>query len=218
MSRTSRHIPRVGLTGGIGSGKSTALAYLRELGAAVISSDDVVHGLYSRPEIVAAVTERYGDAVLHGGQVSRPALARIVFADSAELQWLESRLHPHVHAALEEWMAAQTRQRPRPALLVAEVPLLFETGIEAIFDYVVLITAPAETRRRRLTAKLTDGEFSRRLAQQMPEEDKIARSDFVFHNTATRKELRRFLGETVAAVLATAGEQAAGGGAGKPSR
>ena len=208
----------MGLTGGIGSGKSIALAYLRELGAAVISSDDLVHGLYSRREIVTAVRKRYGDTVLHGGEVDRPALARIVFADSDELQWLERQLHPHVHAALEGWMAGQVRHRPRPVLVVAEVPLLFETGIEGIFDYVVLITAPADTRRRRLTAKLTDGEFSRRLAQQMPEDDKAARSDFVFDNTGTRKELREFVGETVAAILAAAREQAAGGGAGERAR
>ena len=82
--------------------------------------------------------------------------------------------------------------------IAAEVPLLFETGIESSFDYVVLITAPAEMRRRRLTAKLTDSEFERRLAQQMPEDEKIARSDFVFHNTGDRKALREFVGQTVA--------------------
>jgi len=218
MSRTSRHIPLVGLTGGIGSGKSTALAYLRELGAAVISSDDVVHGLYARPEIVAAVHARYGDAVIVGGEVNRPALARIVFGDLDELQWLEGQLHPHVRAAVQAWVVAASRQRPRPALLVAEVPLLFETGLDEVFDFVVLITAPADMRRRRLTAKLTDSEFSRRLAQQMPEEEKVARSDFVFHNTGTRKELRQFVGETVAAVLAATREQAAGGGAGETQR
>ena len=75
-----------------------------------------------------------------------------------------------MRAAVDEWAAAQEAVAPRPALIVAEVPLLFETGIAEAFDYVMLITAPPDVRRRRLTAKLTDSEFERRLAQQMPEE------------------------------------------------
>ncbi|MFA4964624.1 MAG: dephospho-CoA kinase [Thermoleophilia bacterium] len=204
MTATPSPIPRLGLTGGIGSGKSTALAYLRELGAAVISSDDIVHGLYSRPDIVAAVRERYDAEVVVGDVVNRPALARIVFHDLEELQWLERLLHPHVRTAVAEFAAGQEAVAPRPALVVAEVPLLFETGFAEAFDYVVLITAPPDIRRRRLTAKLTASEFGRRLKQQMPEDEKIARSDFVFHNTGTRKELRDFVGETVAHVLAAA--------------
>jgi dephospho-CoA kinase len=218
MARTRNRIPRLGLTGGIGSGKSTALAYLREVGAAVISADDIVHDLYSLPEVIAAIDERYGDQVVRGGSVSRPALAHIVFADLAELQWLEDLLHPYVHAAVEEWAAAQEKARPRPSVIVAEVPLLFETGMAPVFDYVVLVTAPADLRRRRLTAKLTESEFSRRLAQQMPEDEKIARSDFVHHNTGSRKELREFVRQTVAHILAGFGATAAGGGGNEPKR
>ena len=104
---TSRHrLPRLGLTGGIGSGKSTALAYLHECGAAVISSDDIVHALYDRPAIIAAIQARYGHKVLNGAHVNRQALAGVVFRDQDELQWLEQLLHPHVHAAVEQWAAA----------------------------------------------------------------------------------------------------------------
>jgi dephospho-CoA kinase len=215
MTASRTHIPLLGLTGGIGSGKSTALAYLHELGAAVISSDDVVHGLYSTAEVVDRLRAHFGDAVVDGaGGISRPALAGIVFADESQLRWLEDVLHPYVRAAVDEWIAAQQKASPRPTLLVVEVPLLFETGFAGRFDFVMLITAPDEVRRRRLSAKLTDSEFVRRLAQQMPEDEKIARSDFVFDNTGSRKMLKEFVGTTVAMILA--GElPAAGGGAGE---
>jgi dephospho-CoA kinase len=202
MTATRNRIPRLGLTGGIGSGKSTALAYLHECGAAVVSSDRIVHGLYDQPAIIAAVQGRYGQKATTGAHVNRQALAGIVFRDQDELQWLEQLLHPHVRAAVDEWAAAQQKVRPLPALIAAEVPLLFETGMETAFDFVMLITAPVEVRRRRLVAKLTDDEFERRMAQQMPEEQKIARSDFVFHNGGERKALRDFVGQTVAQIIA----------------
>jgi dephospho-CoA kinase len=215
MTTQRKQIPRLGLTGGIGSGKSTALAYLHELGAAVISSDDIVHGLYSSADVVDRIRGHFGDAVVDGaGGVSRPALAGIVFADEAELRWLEDLLHPFVRAAVAEWSATQEKARPRPSLVVVEVPLLFETGFADSFDYIMLITAPDDVRRRRLIAKLTDSEFSQRLAQQMSEREKIARSDFVFDNTSGRKELKEFVGQTVASILA-GDPSAAGGGAGE---
>lgn len=203
----------LGLTGGIGSGKSTALAYLHELGAAAISSDDIVHGLYSTAEVIDRIRAHFGDVVVDGaGGVSRPALAGVVFSDEAELRWLEELLHPFVRTAVAEWVERQQRRRPRPALIVVEVPLLFETGFEQRFDHVMLITAPDDVRRKRVTAKLTDSEFRRRRAQQMPEEEKIARSDFVFDNSGSRKELKEFVGQAMARILA--GEvQAVGDGA-----
>ncbi len=210
----STHIPVLGLTGGIGSGKSTALAYLHELGAATISSDDIVHGLYSRADVIDRIREHFGDAVVDGvGGVSRPALAGIVFSDAAELRWLEDLLHPFVREAVADWVQLQQKARPRPALIAIEVPLLFETGFDQRFDHIMLITAPDDLRRKRLTAKLTDSEFRRRRAQQMPEEEKIRRSDFVFDNTGSRKQLREFVGQTVARVLA-GDVQAVGDGAG----
>jgi dephospho-CoA kinase len=216
MSTSRTHIPVLGLTGGIGSGKSTALAYLHELGAATISSDDIVHDLYSTAEVIDRIRERFGDVVVDGaGGISRPALAGIVFSDETELRWLEELLHPFVRDAVTEWVERQQDAHPRPALVVVEVPLLFETGLEERFDRVMLITAPDDVRRKRVTAKLTDSEFSRRRAQQMPEEEKIARSDFVFDNAGSRKDLREFVGQTVASILA-GDVRAVGDGAHEP--
>jgi dephospho-CoA kinase len=213
MSTSAKSIPVLGLTGGIGSGKSTALAYLHELGAATISSDDIVHGLYCTAEVVDRIREHFGEAVADGaGGISRPALAGVVFADEQELRWLEDLLHPFVREAVADWVGARRKARPRPALIAVEVPLLFETGFERRFDFIMLITAPRDVRRRRVTAKLTDSEFRRRAAQQMPEREKIARSDFVFHNSGSRKELREFVGQTVASILA-GDARAAGDGA-----
>lgn len=208
MTTTPRHrIPRLGLTGGIGSGKSTALAYLRELGADVVSSDDIVHELLRAPEIAARIGGHFGPDTLAGdGAVDRAAVARIVFDDKDELAWLEALLHPHVRRRVEEWARRAERAHPRPPLLVAEVPLLYETGFDAAFDYVLLVTAPPEVRRQRVAAKLTDSEFARRLEQQLPEEDKIARADFVVHNTGERRRLKEFVGETFARIISATAE------------
>jgi dephospho-CoA kinase len=202
MNPHTHAIPRLGLTGGIGSGKSTALAYLSEMGAAVISSDAIVHELYEQPEIAAAISGHFGPDVTGQGAMDRAALARIVFADDAELAWLEALLHPHVRRRIEEWAAVQERADPQPALLAAEVPLLFETDAAADFDYTLVLTAPVGTRRRRLASKFTASDLARRLARQMPEAEKIARSDFAFENVGGRRALRDFLGETVARILA----------------
>ena len=206
----AKRLPRLGITGGIGSGKSTALAYLRELGAAAISSDDVVHQLLLEGAIVADLREHFGEQVMVDGVVSRPALAHIVFHDREALDWLEELLHPNVRRRFEEWAGEQERVRPQPALVAAEVPLLFETGWAGSFDHTMLITAPADLRRRRISGKLTDSEFARRMEQQMPEDEKIARAEFVCHNTGSRKDLREAVREAFATIVAAAAERRRG--------
>ncbi|HMK92456.1 MAG TPA: dephospho-CoA kinase [Thermoleophilia bacterium] len=207
--RPSR-IPRLGVTGGIGSGKSTATAYLAELGAATVSADGLVHHLLEEQAIIDRVGRHFGDDVVADAQIDRPALASIVFNDASQLVWLESLLHPHVKRLVDDWARDQERRRPRPPLLVAEVPLLYETGMEEVFDYVLLVTAPESTRRKRLSAKLTASEFSRRMGRQLPEDEKAARARFVCDNVGGRAALKRFVGEMYATILA---EQSAPGSA-----
>ena len=206
MTRQQR-IPRLGLTGGIGSGKSTACAFLRELGAATISADDLVHELLAEKTVAGRVERHFGPGLVAGEAVDRPALAHLVFEDDDALEWLEKLLHPRVRRRVEEWARAQEALAQRPPLLVAEVPLLFESGLDDGFDYVMLVTAPEALRRKRLTAKLTRSQFAHRAERQIDEAVKAAGSDFVFDNRSSRRDLKEFVAEAYAQMIAAgAGE------------
>ena len=178
----------VAITGGIGAGKSEALKAFARHGAAVASSDEIVHRLLGEDEEVrVAVRERWGDAVFDGEQaIDRARVAERVFADRAELDWLEGLLHPRVVREYEAWKADQTG-----ALAVVEIPLLYETGGEKRFDRVVAITAPAEVRRER--RRPTDARETRLLS----DEEKAARADYAFVNTGSLEELDRFVARVV---------------------
>jgi dephospho-CoA kinase len=173
----------VALTGGIAAGKSEALHAFARHGAAVISSDDVVHRLYREDEgLKAALRQRWGARVFRDGEVDRAEIGRIVFADRAELAWLESVLHPRVRAATAAWLAEQTAD-----VAVAEIPLLYETGGETRFDRVVVITAPPEVREVRR------GRAAEREARLVPEEEKVRRADFSYVNDGSLEELDAFV-------------------------
>jgi dephospho-CoA kinase len=173
----------VALTGGIAAGKSEALQAFARHGAAVISSDDVVHRLYREDDgLQTALRERWGDRVFRDGEVDRAEVGRIVFADRTELAWLESELHPRVRAATEEWLAAQ-----KDEVAVAEIPLLFETGGEQRFDYVVVVTAPPAVRKARR------GAVAEREERLVPEEEKVRRADFSYVNDGSLEELDAFV-------------------------
>src|SRR5213593_1696766 len=140
----------VAVTGGVGAGKSEALAAFAQHGAATISSDEVVHELYGDEEVRAALRERYGEQVFGAdGSVDRAALGKLVFANADELLWLESLMHPRVMVRTEAWREELARLPDPPALAVNEVPLLYEAGAESRFDAVVAITAPRELRVER---------------------------------------------------------------------
>ena len=204
---SEHHILRLGITGGIGSGKSTALAYLRELGAAVISGDDIVHSLLQEPPVIAEIGAHFGPGVLSDDGIDRLALAAIVFRDDEALRWLEDLLHPHVKKVVAEWARKQQSLRRSPALIAAEIPLLFETDMQTEFDRVLLVTAPENARRRRAAAKLTESDFQRRDARQLSEGEKARRSDFVYDNTGTRQRMKEYVTEVFATMIA--GETAA---------
>jgi dephospho-CoA kinase len=173
----------VALTGGIASGKSEALQAFARHGAATISSDEIVHELYrDDEELQAALRERWGDRVFADGEVDRADIGQIVFADRAELAWLEAELHPRVRAATADWLARQTA-----GVAVAEIPLLFETAGESRFDKVVVVTAPADVRTERR------GDVADREARLVPEEEKVRRADFTYVNDGTLEELDAFV-------------------------
>jgi dephospho-CoA kinase len=173
----------VALTGGIAAGKSEALRSFARHGAATISSDDVVHRLYREDEgLQAALRARWGERVFHDGEVDRTAIGRIVFADRAELAWLEAELHPRVRAATGEWLAEQTAD-----VAVAEIPLLYETGGEERFDRVVVVTASPEVRVARRA------DLAEREGRLVSEEEKVRRADFSYVNDGSLEELDAFV-------------------------
>jgi dephospho-CoA kinase len=173
----------VALTGGIAAGKSEALRAFSRHGAAVISSDDVVHRLYrENDDLHAALRARWGDRVFRGGDVDREEIGRIVFADRGELAWLEGELHPRVREAVDDWLARQTTD-----VAVVEIPLLYETGGEARFDRVVVVTAPPELRESRRHG------LAEREKRLVPDEEKVRRADFAFVNDGSLEELDSFV-------------------------
>src|SRR3954470_10666772 len=142
-------VPFVGLTGGMGSGKSTALAALERLGAATLSTDAVVHELYASDEVRDAVVERWGAEVAPDGVVDRSAVAGKAFASQDERQWLEELLWPRVGARVAQWREEVSAQEPPPADAVVETPLLFEAGLEGLYDATVAVVAPEDVRAAR---------------------------------------------------------------------
>ena len=184
----------VAVTGGIGAGKSEALRAFERHGAAVISSDEIVHELLrSDEEVRSAVRERFGKGVFGpDGDIDRGQIADIVFADERELDWLERLLHPRVIAAYLRWRDELARLPDPPAVSVTEVPLLYEVGGDARFDAVVVVTAAPEVRVSRQVRPMQDRE--RRL---IPDEDKAARADFAYVNDGSLEELDRFVAEVI---------------------
>jgi dephospho-CoA kinase len=192
MTREDPVVPFVGLTGGMGAGKSTALAALRRLGAAVLSTDAVVHELYAEEHLRNAVVERWGPEVAPGEVVDRAAIAARVFADDAERAWLEGLLWPLVGERIGVWLTEARAQRPPPPAAVVETPLLFEAGMESAYDATIAVIAEERLRRERAAGRghaLAD----ERLARQLPQEEKARRATFTVHNDGTEEQLQREL-------------------------
>jgi dephospho-CoA kinase len=184
----------VGLTGGIGGGKSEALRAFRRHGAVTLSSDESVRGLYERDDVRRAVRDHFGDGVIGpGGAVDRAAVGRIVFADSEQLRWLEGLLLPLLAEEFARWRDEQTAAGER--LLVHEAPTLFEVGVGDRYDAILTVTAPAELREGRRPGSRPQ------MAHQLPEAEKVARSDYVYENTGTLGDLDRYVAGLVERLL-----------------
>jgi dephospho-CoA kinase len=189
----------VAVTGGIGAGKSEALRAFERHGAAVISSDEIVHALLDLDEEVrVAVRERFGDGVFGlDGEIDRERVAEVVFADKGELDWLERLLHPRVVAAYLRWRDELGQLSDPPAVCVTEVPLLYEVGGDTRFDAVVVVTAAPEVRISRQVRPMQERE--RRL---IPDEEKMARADFAYVNDGSLEDLDAFVADVVAKLTA----------------
>jgi dephospho-CoA kinase len=196
-------VPVIGLTGAVAAGKSEALAAFERLGAATISSDQVVHDLLASPHVAERLAERWGPEVAQGGEVDRARVGAIVFERPEELRWLESILHPLVGEKTAGW---RSELPAGTTLAVVEVPLLFETEMQGAFDATVAIVADEATRIARAGERGT-ALLEERSARQLPQEEKAARADYVISNDGTREELERAI-ERLIPALTTAGARA----------
>ena len=158
------------------------------MGAAALSTDQVVHDLYADPEVRAAVVQRFGSSVAPDGDVDRSALARRAFATAEDRAWLERLIWPRVSAKVAAWREDVERRAPQPRAAVVEVPLLFESGMEQIFDATVAVTADEQVRERR-AARRGHASLDERLARQLSQTQKAQRATFVVVNDGTVDEL-----------------------------
>jgi dephospho-CoA kinase len=189
----------VAVTGGIGAGKSEALEAFARHGAAVISSDEIVHRLLREDaEVKGALLERWGEGLRSAdGEIDRARVGEIVFGDPRELHWLEALLHPRVVAEYLRWREELARLPEPPRVCVTEVPLLYEVGGDSHFDAVVVVTASPEVRVLRHIRPMQDRE-----QRLLPDEEKAARADFVYVNDGTLAELDAFVSDVVSRLSA----------------
>lgn len=172
---------RVGLTGGIATGKSFCLRRFADLGAPTLDADIVARAVVApgTPGFAAVVSRFGADVVTADGSLDRPALARIVFADTAARHDLEAIVHPAVYAETVHWFASE---RDRGATIaIADIPLLYETGRVDRVDRIVVAYCPPEVQKQRLIARsgLLPDDAQRRIDAQLPIDEKRQRADFV---------------------------------------
>lgn len=185
-------MPLIGLTGGMGAGKSTALKLLERLGAAVQSTDAVVHELYEGERLRDAVVARWGAEMAPGGKVDRSTVAGRAFGDERERAWLEGVIWPLVGERITAWLEQARTKRPAPRATVIEVPLLFEAGMEGMYDATIAVVSSEELRVARAAGRghaLAD----ERAARQLSQEEKARRATYVVRNDGTPEDLCRAL-------------------------
>ncbi|WP_456393027.1 dephospho-CoA kinase [Persephonella sp.] len=182
---------KVGLTGSIGTGKSTVARLLEREGAYVIDADRIVHDLLNRQDIREKIRSLFGDVFREDGSVDRKKLAKIVFSDETKKKQLESIIHPEVFKEIEKFFSSIRKKDP-DAVAVAEVPLMIETGSYKNYDVVVVVYAPFELQLKRLLEKGMDrDEAIRRIKSQMSPEEKVKYADFVIDNTGSLESLEK---------------------------
>lgn len=190
---------KVALTGGIATGKSYVLARLKDRGVATIDADDIVHDALGAGSAVSrAIASEFGDAFLHAdGSVNRRLLGVRVFEDTDARRRLEAIIHPVVWRAIDSWYGELA------ALFgVASIPLLYETGHEKDFDYVVVTACPAEVQLQRILERdrISEEQALQRIAAQLPVSWKVEQADFVIQTGGAKPETDRQVGELLAAI------------------
>lgn len=189
---------RVALTGGIGTGKSYCLTKLAALGAPTIDADSLARQAIAPGTTgFEQVVSRFGTTVLRtDGSLDREALGAIVFADQDARRALEAIVHPVVYRAIERWFEGLARAG-HASVAVADIPLLFETGREHEFDAVIVAACPPNLQKTRVMARngVPAEEAARRIASQLPIEEKVRRADHVIDTAGTFEDTDRQIEE-----------------------
>ena len=180
---------KIGLTGGIACGKSVVLEMFKEAGWHTLSADALVHELLDHdPEVIEAVISKFGIEVkTSDASLNKKAIAKVVFADSQQREWLEGLLHPLVR---KRWTSTLDTEPDKN--WVVEIPLLFEKKLEKDFDLVVCLSSSRENQLERLQSRgMNEADAEARIASQAPQAEKIEKSDFVLTNTGSLNFLRK---------------------------
>ncbi|MCW2848892.1 MAG: coaE [Marmoricola sp.] len=200
---------RVGLTGGIASGKSTVAAVLAELGAVIIDADALAREVVAQGTAgLEAVVEEFGEELLGpDGELDRPAMGRLVFGDESARKRLEAIVHPLVF----ERIVALEEQAPDDAVVVHDIPLLAESGRADTFDAVLVVDADPDLQVQRMVRDRgwTEEDARSRIRAQASPEDRLAIATHLIENTGTREDLRTRVAEVFADVV-SAGSRTAG--------
>lgn len=187
-ARSSNHL-RIGLTGGFGTGKSTAAEIFRELGAYVVDADDLARDCLRRGrKEYREVVSVFGDRILdRDGRIDRKALADEVFMDAGKLSRLNQIIHPGVIREIEKRLESASCP-----VRIAVIPLLFEVGLESHFDYLIVLSADGDTVDRRVTASrnMSEDEIYLRRKAQLPLREKTAQADFIIDNNGPIEQTR----------------------------
>lgn len=186
---------RLGLTGGIGAGKSTVSSMLGQLGAVIIDADVISRELMSAGSVLLGqVVEAFGPQILtEAGELNRPALARLIFADEDQRQLLNSIVHPAVRARSQELAEAAAAEPGFSGIIVEDIPLLTETGQASRFDGVILVEADRQLRLDRLMQGrgMILAEAQARMDAQASDEQRRAIASWVIDNSGSLEETRR---------------------------
>ena len=186
----------------MGAGKSVALEILERLGAVTLSTDAAVHEIYAEPEVVAAVVERWGDQVAPDGVVDRSAIARAAFASPDERAWLEQLIWPRVAQRVVAFRADAAMREPPPRAAVVETPLLFEAGMDGVYDATIAVIADEDVRAQRAASR-GHAATDERAARQLPQDEKARRATFAVDNSGSVEELEAKLSDVLAKLEAS---------------
>ena len=171
----------IGLTGGIGSGKTTIANHFRDLGIPIYFADDAAKIIMQQPKVLAQVKKAFGGSIFESNKLNRQALAAIVFKDPQKLKQLNAIVHPAVYQHFLVWL----KQHSSEPIVVKEAAILFESGSYIDCDYIITVTAPLETRINRVMERdhVSKDDVLKRIENQWTDEARISNSDYVIENT-----------------------------------